>query len=149
MNVILLEKVRNLGKLGDEVRVKPGYARNFLLPYKKAVIANETNRAEFEGRRAELEKGQQESLAAANARGEAMNGATVQIVSKAGEEGKLFGSVGAREIADALTASGFAAERAEVELPDGPLKEIGDFSVSLALHPEVTVQVTVSVVAEA
>ena len=97
MNVILLEKIRNLGDLGQEVKVKPGYGRNYLLPYGKAVVANEDNRSKFETRRAELEKAQADSLSAAQARGDKMDGATVQIVAKAGEEGKLFGSVGAKE----------------------------------------------------
>lgn len=148
MNVILLEKVRNLGELGQEVKVKPGYARNFLLPYGKAVIANEDNRAKFEARRAELEKTQAETLGVAQIRGEKMDGATVQIAAKAGEEGKLFGSVGAKEITEALIAAGFEANRSEVQLPDGPIKEIGDWKIALVLHPEVSVSVIVSVVAE-
>jgi large subunit ribosomal protein L9 len=148
MNVILLDKIRNLGSLGDEVSVKAGYARNYLLPYGKAVVANEANRTKFEAERAELEKTQAEHLESARARGEAMAGATVQIVAKAGEEGKLFGSVGAREIVDALAASGFEAQRSEVLLPDGPLKEIGDHDVQLSLHPEVTADIKVSIVAE-
>lgn len=148
MNVILLEKIRNLGDLGQEVKVKPGYARNFLLPYGKAVAANEENRAKFEARRAELEKTQADALSAAQARAEKMDGATVQIAAKAGEEGKLFGSVGAKEITDALTAAGFEAERAEVLLPEGPIKEVGDREVTLALHPEVNARIIVSVVAE-
>ncbi len=105
MNVILLEKVRNLGDLGQEVRVKSGYARNYLVPYGKAVVANADNREKFESRRAELEKTHADSLVGAQARGEKLDGATVQIVVKAGEEGKLFGSVGAREIAEALVAA--------------------------------------------
>ncbi len=148
MNVILLEKIRNLGDLGQEVRVKPGYGRNYLLPYGKAVVASEDNRAKFEARRAELEKAQADSLSAAQSRADKMDGATVQIVVKAGEEGKLFGSVGAKEIADALTETGFEAERSEVLLPEGPIKEIGDQEIALALHPEVSVKIIVSVVAE-
>lgn len=148
MNVILLEKIRNLGELGQEVKVKPGYARNFLLPFGKAVPANEENRSKFEARRAELEKAQADALSAANARAEKLGGATVQIVAKAGDEGKLFGSVGAREIVDALAASGFEADRSEVLLPDGPVKEVGDHEITLALHPEVTATVIVSVVTE-
>ncbi len=148
MNVILLDKIRNLGALGDEVSVKAGYARNYLLPYHKAVIANEANRARFEAERAELEKSQAEHLEAAKARAEKLNGATVQILAKAAEEGNLFGSVGAREIADALTAAGFEAHRSEVQLPDGPLKHIGDHEVHLSLHPEITVHITVSIVSE-
>jgi large subunit ribosomal protein L9 len=148
MNVILLEKVRNLGALGDEVSVKAGYARNFLLPYRKAVIANEANRARFEAERAELEKTQADQLESASKRAEALNGATVQILAKASEEGNLFGSVGAREIADALAAAGFDASRSEILLPDGPLKQVGDHEVHLSLHPEITVHITVSIVAE-
>ena len=148
MNVILLENIRNLGELGQEVKVKPGYARNFLLPFGKAVAANEENRTKFEARRAELEKAQAESLGSAQARAEKLDGATVQIVAKAGEEGKLFGSVGAREITDAMTAAGFEAERSEVLLPDGPIKEVGDHEITLALHPEITAKVIVSVITE-
>lgn len=148
MNVILLEKVRNLGELGQEVKVKSGYARNYLLPYGKAVMANADNREKFESRRAELEKAQADSLGGAQARGEKLDGVTVQIVMKAGEEGKLFGSVGAREIADALVAAGFDAERSEIQLPDGPIKEVGDHEVVLSLHPEVSVKTIVSVITE-
>ena len=148
MNVILLEKIRNLGDLGQEVKVRAGYARNFLLPFGKAVVANEDNRAKFEARRAELEKAQADALGGAQSRGEKLDGATVQIVAKAGEEGKLFGSVGAREIVDALVASGFEVERSEVLLPEGPIKEVGDSEITLALHPEVTAKVIVSVVTE-
>ncbi len=148
MNVILLEKVRNLGDLGQEVKVKSGYARNYLLPYGKAVAANADNREKFEGRRTELEKVQADTLGGAQTRGEKLDGATVQILVKAGEEGKLFGSVGAREIADALVQAGFEAKRSEVQLPDGPLKEVGDHEVILSLHPEVSVKTIVSIVAE-
>ncbi len=148
MNVILLEKVRNLGDLGQEVRVKSGYARNYLLPYGKAVPANEENRSRFEKQRVELEKAQAETLDEAKARAENLDGATVQIVVKAGEEGKLFGSVGVREITDALKESGFSAKRSEVQLTQGPIKEVGDHEIHLMLHPEVTVKVIVSVIVE-
>ena len=148
MNIILLEKVRNLGDLGEEVKVKSGYARNYLLPYGKAVAATAANREKFEGRRDELEKAEAELIGNAQARGEKLNGATVQILVKAGEEGKLFGSVGAREITDALVAAGFEAERSQVQLPKGPLKELGDYEVILSLHPEVSVKTIVSIVAE-
>lgn len=148
MNIILLEKIRNLGGLGQEVKVRSGYARNYLLPYGKAVVANTNNREKFEGRRAELEKAQADTLGGAQTRGEKLDGATVQILVKAGEEGKLFGSVGAREIVDALVQAGFEAERSEVQLPDGPLKEVGDHEVILSLHPEVSVKTIVSIVAE-
>ena len=138
MNVILLEKVRNLGDLGQEVKVKSGYGRNYLLPYGKAVMATAENRDKFEGRRAELEKAQADTLGNAQARGQKLDGATIQILVKAGEEGKLFGSVGAREIADALATAGFEADRSEIQLPDGPLKDVGDHDVLLVLHPEVS-----------
>lgn len=149
MDVILLEKVRNLGNLGDQVKVRAGYGRNFLIPNGKAVIANEKNKAAFETRRAELEKAQAESLAQAQARAEKMAGATVQIVSKAGEEGKLFGSIGTADIAEAMTQAGFPLERSEIHLPTGPLKHIGDFEIPVSLHTEVNFKIIVSVIAEA
>lgn len=149
MDIILLEKVRNLGNLGDQVKVRAGYGRNFLIPNGKAVIANEKNKVLFETRRAELEKHQADDLARARARGEAMAGATVQITAKAGEEGKLFGSIGTADIAEAMTRAGFPLERAEIHLPTGPLKQIGDFEVPVSLHTEVNFKIIVSVVAEA
>lgn len=148
MDVILLEKVRNLGNLGDQVRVRAGYGRNFLIPQGKAAIANAANKAQFEARRAELEKAQAGLLAEAKARGEKMAGATVQIVAKAGEEGKLFGSIGTADIAEAMTRAGFPLERAEIHLPAGPLKQVGDFEIPVSLHAEVNLKITVSVVAE-
>jgi large subunit ribosomal protein L9 len=148
MDVILLEKVRNLGNLGDQVKVRAGFGRNYLIPQGKAVIANEKNKAAFEARRAELEKHQADDLAKAQARAEKMSGATVQILSKAGEEGKLFGSIGTADIAEAMTAAGFPLERAEIHLPTGPLKHIGDFEVPVSLHTEVNFNIHVSVVAE-
>lgn len=148
MEVILLEKVRNLGNLGDTVKVRPGFGRNYLLPQGKAVIANAKNKAAFESRRAELEKHQAEELTKAQARAEKMQGATVQIVTKAGEEGKLFGSIGTADIAEAMTSSGFPLERSEIHLPTGPLKHIGDFEVPVSLHTEVNFVIHVSVVAE-
>ncbi len=148
MNIILLEKIRNLGDLGEEVKVKSGYARNYLLPYGKAIAANAGSREKFEARRADLEKAHADTFGSARARGEKLDGATVQIAVKAGEEGKLFGSVGAREIADALVAAGFEAERSEVQLPQGPIKEIGDHETTLSLHPELSVKIIVSVVGE-
>jgi large subunit ribosomal protein L9 len=147
MDIILLEKVRNLGNLGDQVKVRAGYGRNFLIPHGKAVIANAKNKATFDARRAELEKSQAESLAQARARAEKMEGATVQIIAKAGEEGKLFGSIGTADIAEAMTQAGFALERAEIHLPQGPIKQIGDFEVPVSLHAEVNFKVIVSVVA--
>ena len=148
MDIILLEKVRNLGNLGDQVRVRSGFGRNYLIPQGKAVIANEKNKAQFEVRRAELEKAQADALAQAKARGEKMAGATVQIVAKAGEEGKLFGSIGTADIAEAMTSAGFPLERAEIHLPSGPLKQIGDFEIPVSLHAEVNFKIIVSVVAE-
>lgn len=148
MEIILLEKIRNLGDLGDQVTVRPGYGRNYLIPKGKAVRATAENKAIFEARRAELEKTQAQALASAQARGEKMAGYTVQIERKAGEEGKLFGSVGTADIAEAMTAAGFEVAKAEVQLPMGALKEIGDHEVTIALHPEVSVKVTVSIVAE-
>ncbi len=148
MEIILLEKIRNLGDLGDQVTVRPGYGRNYLIPKGKAVRATAENKAIFEARRAEFEKTQAQSLASAQARGEKISGYTVQIERKAGEEGKLFGSVGTGDIAEAMTAAGFQVSKAEVQLPMGALKEIGDHEVMIALHPEVSVKVTVSIVAE-
>lgn len=148
MDVILLEKVRNLGNLGDQVKVRAGFGRNYLIPQGKAVIANEKNKAAFEARRAELEKHQADDLAKAQARAEKMSGATVQILAKAGEEGKLFGSIGTADIAEAMTAAGFPLERAEIHLPTGPLKHIGDFEIPVSLHTEVNFNIHVSVVAE-
>ncbi len=148
MNVILLEKVRNLGNLGDQVRVRSGYGRNFLIPQGKAAIANEANKAQFEARRAELEKAQATMLEKSKARGEKMAGTTLKITAKAGDEGKLFGSIGTADIAEAMTQAGFPVERAELHLPNGPLKQIGDFEIPVSLHAEVNFKITVSVVAE-
>ena len=148
MNIILLEKVRNLGNLGDQVRVRSGYGRNFLIPQGKAAIANEANKAQFEVRRAELEKAQATTLDQSKARGEKMTGAKVQIFAKAGDEGKLFGSIGTADIAEAMTQAGFPIERAELHLPNGPLKQLGDFEIPVSLHAEVNFKITVSVVVE-
>ncbi|AZR40174.1 MULTISPECIES: 50S ribosomal protein L9 [Marinobacter] len=148
MDVILLEKVANLGSLGDKVKVKAGYGRNFLLPYGKAVAATADNLKAFEERRAELEKAAAEKLAAAQARGEALEGASVTITSKAGEEGKLFGSIGVRDIADAITATGTDVEKSEVRLPEGPLRVVGEYEIELQLHSDVTVHINLAVVAE-
>src|SRR3989304_4029285 len=130
MEVILLEKVRNLGAIGDQVKVKSGFARNFLIPYGKAVSANAENRAKFEARRAELEKTATDALTKAQARGEKMRGATVQVVCKISEEGKLFGSVGIKDICDAMHAAGYELAKSEVHLDRGPIKEVGDHEVS-------------------
>ncbi|MFL1465245.1 50S ribosomal protein L9 [Marinobacter sp. DUT-3] len=148
MEVILLEKVANLGSLGDKVKVKAGYGRNFLLPYGKAVAATAENLKAFEERRAELEKAAAEKLAAAQTRAEALEGASVTITSKAGEEGKLFGSIGVRDIADAVTADGTEVEKSEVRLPEGPLRVTGEYDIELQLHSDVTVVIKLVVVAE-
>ncbi|GGD51955.1 MULTISPECIES: 50S ribosomal protein L9 [Caballeronia] len=149
MQIILLEKVVNLGNLGDIVKVKDGYARNFLIPGKKARRATKDAIAEFEVRRAELEKNAGEKLAAAQAQGEKLNGFTVQISQKAGVDGRLFGSVTNADIAQALKKQGFAeVEKAQVRLPQGPLKMVGDHPIQVALHTDVLVDVTVSVLGE-
>lgn len=148
MEIILLERVRNLGDLGDQVTVKPGFGRNFLIPTGKAVRATPENKVKFEAERAERERRQQDHLARARARGEHIKGATVQLVRKAGEEGKIFGSVGTSDIAESMVAAGFELAKSEIELPNGPIKAVGDHEVQVSLHPEVTVSITVSVVAE-
>ena len=149
MQVILMEKVANLGNLGDVVKVKDGYARNFLIPQGKAKRATEANLKEFEARRAELEKQQAEILVAAQARGEKLEGAVVVVAQKAGVDGRLFGSVGNADIADAITATGVEVKKAEVRLPEGPFKAIGEYSVEVALHHDVVVNITVTVVGAA
>lgn len=148
MEVILLEKVHKLGNLGDRVKVKPGYGRNYLIPNKMAVPATPENVAAVEARRAELERVQQEHLAAARERAERLAGFTVTIAARAGTEGRLFGSVGTADIAEAVTAAGIELERREVRLPAGPLREVGAHDVVLHLHPDVDVTITVRVVAE-
>jgi len=149
MQIILLEKVVNLGQLGDVVKVKDGYARNFLIPQRKARRATEAALKEFEARRAELEKAQADKLAAAQALGEKVNGITVTIPNKAGVDGRLFGSVTNHDIAEALGKQGYTVEKAMVRLPNGPLKAIGESTVEVALHADVVVQVNVSIVPEA
>lgn len=148
MEVILLEKVDNLGNLGDKVRVRSGYARNFLIPQGKAKFATAENIAAFEARRAELEKAAAESLATAKARAERLAGLTVTITAKSGGEGKLFGSVGAADIADAVVAAGAELEKREVRLPHGPLRQAGEYEVAVHLHTDVNAAVKVIVVAE-
>jgi len=148
MQIILLEKVVNVGNLGDVVKVKDGYARNFLIPQKLARRATKEAIAEFEVRRAELEKAAAAKLAAAQAQGEKMDGLTVQIAQKAGVDGRLFGSVTNADIAEALTKQGFSVEKAQVRLPTGPLKMVGDHPVQVSLHTDVLVDVTVSVLGE-
>src|SRR6056297_2520392 len=137
MNVILLERVVNLGDLGDEVVVKPGFARNFLIPHGKAVRATDENRSVFEQRRAELEKVADERLAEAKARAAQLEGLSLTLVVKAGDEGKLYGSVGTQDVADAVNAKGVAeVERSEVRLPEGPIREIGEYQIDLQLHSD-------------
>ncbi|GJG95644.1 50S ribosomal protein L9 [Cupriavidus pauculus] len=148
MQVILLEKVINLGNLGDIVRVKDGYARNFLIPTKRARRATQTAIAEFEVKRAELEKAAAEKLAASQTEGEKLNGLTVQITQKSGVDGRLFGSVTNADIAQALEGQGFKVEKSQVRLPNGPLKMVGDYTVGVSLHTDVLVDITVSVLGE-
>jgi large subunit ribosomal protein L9 len=148
MQIILLEKVGNLGNLGEVVRVKDGYARNFLIPQRMARRATASAVAEFEAKRADLEKAAAEKLAAAQAQGEKLAGMTVQILQKSGVDGRLFGSVTNFDISEALTKQGFEVSKAQVRLPQGPLKTVGDFPVSIALHADVVVDVTVSVLGE-
>jgi len=149
MQIILLEKVGNLGSLGDIVKVKDGYGRNFLIPQGKAKRATEANKAEIATRRVELEKQQAAILAAAQARGEKLAAFVVTVAQKAGVDGRLFGSVTNGDIADALIAEGFEVTKALVRLPNGPLKTIGDHSVTVALHHDVVVDIKVTVVGEA
>ena len=148
MEVILLEKVGKLGDLGDRVVVKSGYARNFLLPQGRAVAANDANIAEFESRRAELEKVAQEALSAATSRAESVNGQTIVIKAKAGDEGKLFGSIGTRDISEAASVQGTVLDKNEIRLPEGPLRMSGDYEVKCQLHPEVIATITVSIIGE-
>ncbi|EUJ10365.1 LSU ribosomal protein L9P [Methylophilaceae bacterium 11] len=149
MQVILLEKVANLGVLGDIVKVKDGFGRNFLIPQGKAKRATEANKAEFAARRAELEKQQADILVAAKARGEKLAGVNVQITQKAGVDGRLFGSVTNIDVAEGLKALGHDVVKSEVRMPTGPLKTIGEFPISVALHHDVVVDITVTVAAEA
>jgi large subunit ribosomal protein L9 len=148
MQIILMEKVINLGGLGDVVKVKDGYARNFLLPQGKARRATPENLAAFEKKRGELERAQADALAAAQAQGAKLDGLMVQISQKAGVDGRLFGSVTTIDITDALKAQGFEVERAMIRLPQGPLKQVGDHSIAIALHGDVVVHITVSVLGE-
>ena len=146
MNVILLENVENLGSIGDLVKVKPGYGRNFLLPQGKAALATKANMAEIEARRAELEKAAAEELAAAKKRAEQISGVELVIPANVGSEGKLFGSIGPIDIADAFEGIQIEVQRSEVRMPEGPIHEAGEFQVGVHLHPEVDVEVTVRVV---
>ncbi len=148
MEIILLEKVQNLGDLGDKVTVRPGYGRNYLIPKGKAVAATEDNVAEFERRRAELETAQADALGAAQKRADALKDLTVSIARKAGDEGRLFGSVGTGDIAEAVTAAGLELHKHEVRLPEGPLRQAGEYDIVLHLHADVDASVKVTVVPE-
>lgn len=148
MQIILLEKVVNLGNLGDIVKVKDGYARNFLIPKRMAKRATPAAMAEFEARRAELEKIAAEKLAAAQGVADKMAGLSVTVARKAGMDGRLFGSVGNADIADALKAAGFDVDKSSVRLPEGPLKALGEFPLDVALHTDVLANITVVVAAE-
>jgi large subunit ribosomal protein L9 len=148
MEVILLEKIDNLGGLGDKVRVRPGYARNYLLPKGKAKFATPENIAEFEARRAELERAAAEALAAAEARRDSMSGMVIEIRAKAGSEGKLFGSIGAGDIADAVTARGVEVEKREVRLPEGPLRQAGEYDIEVHVHADVNADIRIIVIGE-
>jgi len=148
MEVILLEKIANLGELGQVVKVKDGYARNFLIPQGKAKRATDENRKAFEARRAELEKAQAAAVAKAQERAAKLNGLTVQITQKAGPDGRLFGSVTNYDIVEALGRQGQEVERAQIRMPQGPLKQVGDFPIEIALHTDIDVTITVSVLGE-
>lgn len=148
MQIILLEKVINLGGLGDVVKVKDGYARNYLIPHGKAKRATAANLAEFETRRAELEKAQSDALAAAQARATEVDGMTIQITQKAGVDGKLFGSVTNIDVSEALRKQGFEVPKSSIRMPEGPIKSVGDHPLKVALHTDVVVGITVSVLGE-
>jgi large subunit ribosomal protein L9 len=148
MQVILMEKLANLGDLGEVVRVKDGYARNYLIPHGKAKRATEANIKAFEARRTELEKAQAQALAAAQERGAKLEGMTLQIVQKAGVDGRLFGSVTNYDIVEALTKQGHEIERSQVRMPDGPLKQVGDYKLQVVVHADVIVAINVAVLGE-
>jgi large subunit ribosomal protein L9 len=148
MQVILLEKVANLGNLGDIVKVKDGFGRNFLIPQGKAKRATDSNKAEFEAKRVELEKQQAALLDAAKERSKALNGFTLAVTQKAGVDGKLFGSVTNTDIAEGLTAKNIKVVKAEIRMPNGPLKTVGQHQVTIALHHDVTVDITIEVIGE-
>ena len=148
MQVILMEKVANLGGLGDVVKVKDGFARNFLIPQGKAKRATPENIKHFEGRRAELEKAQNEQLTRAKERGEKLEGLKIQITQKAGVDGRLFGSVTNYDVVEALGKQGHEVERSQVRMPQGPLKQVGEFPIQISLHTDVTATITVVVIGE-
>ncbi len=149
MEVILLEKVGKLGSIGDKVNVKAGYGRNYLIPKNKAVFATSANMAEFEAKRAELEAAALEQRTAAEARGQQLAALpAIVIAANSGDEGKLFGSIGTRDIADAVTAAGVEVSKSEVKLPEGALREIGEYDIDIQLHAEITQPIKLSVIAE-
>ena len=148
MEVILLEKIYKLGELGEKVTVRPGYGRNYLIPKRKAVPATAENVAKFEEQRAELERAEAEGMATAETRAEELQGIEVTIKANAGAEGKLFGSVGTSDIADAVVAAGGAIEKRDIRLPQGPLRDVGDYEVSVHLHADVDVKLKVTIIAE-
>ena len=148
MEVILLQKVANLGNIGDRVKVKPGFGRNYLLPQGKAALATAANVAKFEERRVDLDKRAADDLAAARTRAARLEGHALTITAKVGGEGKLFGSIGTADIAEALSADGIEVERSEVRLPGGPIRLVGEHHVKVHLHSDVEVDLTVTVVAE-
>ena len=148
MQVILLQRVVNLGKLGETVDVKAGYGRNYLIPQGKALPATEANIAKFEARRAELEALEAEALAAANKRAEALTDVNVIMRAKSGDEGMLFGSIGARDIADALTKSGLEVDRSEVKMPEGAFRQVGEYKVTIQLHHDISADILVTILSE-
>lgn len=148
MQIILMEKIGNLGQLGDIITVKDGYARNYLIPHGKAKRATETNIADFEKRRAELEKNQSDVLARAQAAAAGLEGLMLQITQKAGVDGKLFGSVTNVDVAELLNKQGFDVSRAAIRMPDGPLKQVGDHALTVTLHADIVATITVSVLGE-
>ncbi len=148
MQVILLQRIVNLGKLGETVDVKPGYGRNFLIPQGKALPATAANIEKFEARRAELEAAEAQELSAAQSRADALTDVNVIMRAKSGDEGKLFGSIGTRDIAEALTNSGLEVDRAEVKLPAGSLRQVGEYNVDIQLHHDVTATILVTILSE-
>jgi len=148
MEVILLENIANLGELGEKVSVKSGYGRNFLIPQRKAVPATKANLIDFEARRAELQQLADEKLAVANARAEKVNALSITLTTKAGDEGKLFGSITVRDIAEAAVSRGVDIEKTEIQMPDGPLRQLGEYLITVQLHSDVTAELKVGVIAE-
>lgn len=148
MDVILLDKVGKLGQIGDKVTVKPGFGRNYLVPQGKAVPATEANLKEFEARRAELEAAAAEKIAEAEKRGEKLQDMSITLTVNAGDEGKLFGSIGTKDIADAVTAAGAEIDKSEVRLPEGTLREVGEYDVDIQLHPDVVKTIKLNIAAE-